>query len=60
MTNFEKIKNMSIEDMAKICLDYDDAYGVYRTMSGESFEIEEKEQAIQENIRWLESEAENE
>ena len=60
MTNFEKIKNMSIEDVAKICLNYNDAYGVNITMSGESFEIDEKEQAIQENIRWLESEADNE
>ena len=59
MTNFEKIKQMSVEDLARFLTYFDDEYDehfVFRVW--DSFVHEE--QALKSAKEWLESEADNE
>lgn len=59
MTNFEKIKQMSIEELAEFLL-HQTKESDWETHSGEWFYSREKDLAIDEEKRWLESEADNE
>lgn len=59
MTNFEKIKKMSVEELAEFLL-HQMEEGDWQTHSGEWFYSREKDFAIDEEKRWLESEADNE
>lgn len=58
MTNFEKIKQMSVDDLARLLVFYDGGYGVF---SGEGIDdFCSEKNAISAQIKWLESEADNE
>ena len=54
MTNYERIKAMSIEELAHILIEYRDDWGDYWTSDGERYF--EEEDAVQGQIEWLESE----
>ena len=58
MTNFERIKAMSVEEMAFLVLDFDREYAEYILSDGTAT-CSEKE-AIEDAIKWLESEVEEE
>lgn len=61
MTNFERIKGMSVEEVAEILVQYDDEYGCYYI-----YGVDERfddgrytyEEVIKRQIEFLESEAE--
>jgi hypothetical protein len=57
MTNFERIKGMSVEELAEMLLEFDYEYSVYIVM-GQWYNEWEKEDAIKAQIEWLESEVE--
>ena len=54
MTHFERIKNMSIEQLAEILVYYDGGYGVFSGHKIDSFNTEKT--AIDAQIKLLESE----
>ena len=61
MTNFEKIKEMSVEEFAELILSLGDDSGYYCFVvvgTGSGYAFYEKEKALKEQIEWLESEAE--
>lgn len=59
MTNFEKIKQMSVDELARFLTYFDDEYDSYFVFRvWDSFEHEE--QALNSAKKWLESEASNE
>lgn len=37
MTNYERIKSMSVEELAEILVEYDGDYGTYRTYNCKDF-----------------------
>lgn len=53
MTNFERIKEMSVEELAEFLL-YTDTEGYHQTHSIEWFNPSQKDRAIAEEKRWLE------
>ena len=62
MTNYDRIRNMSVEEMANFLLDigFDYEYGDYVTGSNERYADYDYEKALAEEIKWLESEVESE
>lgn len=59
MTNFEKIKQMSVDELARFLTYLDSEYDEYFVFSvWDSFEHEQ--QALKSAKEWLESEADNE
>ena len=61
-TNYDRIRNMSVEEMAEFLLDtrYDYEYTDYVTGSDKRFPTYAYEKALAEEIKWLESEVESE
>ena len=61
-TNYDRIRNMSVEELAKFLLDvrWDYEYSEYVTGSGERFADYHFEKALAEEIKWLESEVDTE
>ena len=61
-TNYDRIRNMSGEELAEFLLDtrYDYEYNEYVTGSGERFADYNYEKALAEEIKWLESEVDTE
>ena len=57
-TNYDRIRNMSVEELADFLLDvrWDYEYGDYITGSGERFADYNYEKALAEEIKWLEAE----
>lgn len=51
MTNYDRIKQMSIEEMAEFNVIHDAEYNMYLSLNG--FLYGEKEVVIQKNIEWL-------
>lgn len=60
MTNFERIKRMSVEELAEFLLEWDCEFTFWITSDGETFLENEKESAILHEIKWLESECDAE
>lgn len=60
MTNFERIKGMSVEELAEILIEYDLDYECWKRVMGiaKLFREGDKNSAIKAQIEWLESEAE--
>jgi hypothetical protein len=58
MTNFERIKAMSVEEMAILVLDFDREYAEYILSDGTV--TCSQEEAIEDAKKWLESEVEEE
>lgn len=56
MTSYERTRNMSVEELARKLVYWDDSYGVYRTDNCNEFD--EKSDAIKDEIEWLLQEAE--
>lgn len=56
MTNYERIRNMSVEELARKLICWDDGYGCWYTNSFGCYE--EIEDAIKDEIEWLLQEAE--
>lgn len=54
MTNFEKIKNMGVEELAKILVYFDGGYGYYGGYGIDGSHSEET--AIEQQIKYLKSE----
>ena len=50
-TNYDRIKSMSVEEMAEFNVIHDAEYNMYLSLNG--FLYGEKEVAIQKNIEWL-------
>ena len=53
MNNLQYIRTMPIEELAEFLLEWDDWHGKWRTHSCDSFEPEEKNKAIQSEVKWL-------
>ncbi len=60
MTNFERIKGMSVEELAEFLLEWDWEFEFWITSDGKTFLENEKEFAILYEIKWLESECDSE
>ena len=58
-TNYDRIRNMSVEEMAEFLLDisYDNEYMDWVTSNGELFADYHYKKALAEEIKWLECEA---
>lgn len=58
MTNFERIKAMSIKELAELLLDYDCDFDRWIVMGiARSYPEDQKAEALRAQIKWLESEA---
>lgn len=57
-TNYDRIRNMSVEEMAAFLLDvgYDNEYDEWVTTNKEYFGYYQEQKALSEEIKWLESE----
>ena len=51
MTNYDRIKSMSVEEMAEFNVIHDAEYNMYLSLNG--FLYGEKEVAREKNIQWL-------
>lgn len=56
MTNFERIKGMSVEEFAEILVQYDSEYGEYLVYGADTC-CDSREKAVKSQIRWLLREA---
>lgn len=58
MTNFERIRAMSIDELAELLLDYDCDFDCWRAMGVvEAYHPDQKSKAIKAQIEWLNKEA---
>ena len=61
MNNFDRIKNMSVEEMAERNIQYitdSDDMPYYGTSDGTVFEWSDEQKALQHEIEWLNAESE--
>lgn len=58
LTNADRIRSMTDEELAEITLDYDDEYGRYWCSDGTIFGDYEYKEALKHEIDWLQSEVE--
>ena len=61
MTKFERIKGMSVEEVAEILVQYDEEYGIYTIYGSDEWFGDDRytyEEVIKKQIEFLESEAE--
>lgn len=57
MTHFERIKAMSIEELAELLLDYDCDFDCWRVMGvARAYPPDQRDEALKSQIKWLESE----
>lgn len=57
MTHFERIKAMSIEELAELLLDYDLDFDCWRVMGvARAYPEYQKDEALKAQVKWLESE----
>jgi hypothetical protein len=52
MTNFERIKGMSVEELAEILVQYDGEYEEYLVYGADTC-CDSREKAVESQIRWL-------
>lgn len=60
MTNYEKIKGMSVEELAEFLLVWEYVDEIWIASDGSEFDSFDKETAISHEIKWLESECDAE